>query len=217
MRNDIASAGARDRARAHLLALGDGECGERLRSRGWLRCLGPHGLGVHLPIPNDPRRNVFCAEARAGPPHHRADRAFRRGAGGRLWRAEAAGLSAPSGCCRRSSRGSRRTGENPLALADFESGDFLPGRGLLDMKAGLAAGIAAMEAYAGDGQSAVPRRLRRGRPLGRRARRRAAAAARSRASMVSTSSSSSISMRSRTRATARRAASWRWARSASSC
>jgi arginine utilization protein RocB len=44
----------------------------------------------------------------------------------------------------------RRTGENPLALADFESGDFLPGRGLLDMKAGLAAGIAAMEAYAGD-------------------------------------------------------------------
>lgn len=44
----------------------------------------------------------------------------------------------------------RRTGENPLALADFESGDFLPGRGLLDMKAGLAAGIAAMEAYTGD-------------------------------------------------------------------
>lgn len=42
-----------------------------------------------------------------------------------------------------------RTGENPLALADFESGDFLPGRGLLDMKAGLAAGIAAMEAYNG--------------------------------------------------------------------
>lgn len=44
----------------------------------------------------------------------------------------------------------RRTGENPLALADFESGEFLPGRGLLDMKAGLAAGIAAMEAYTGD-------------------------------------------------------------------
>ena len=44
----------------------------------------------------------------------------------------------------------RRTGENPLALADLESGDYLPGRGLLDMKAGLAAGIAAMEAYAGD-------------------------------------------------------------------
>ncbi len=44
----------------------------------------------------------------------------------------------------------RRNGENPLALTDFESGAFLPGRGLLDMKAGLAAGIAAMEAYAGD-------------------------------------------------------------------
>ena len=44
----------------------------------------------------------------------------------------------------------RRTGENALALADFESGEFLPGRGLLDMKAGLAAGIAAIEAYRGD-------------------------------------------------------------------
>jgi arginine utilization protein RocB len=44
----------------------------------------------------------------------------------------------------------RRSGENALALADFESGAFLPGRGLLDMKAGLAAGIAAMEAYTGD-------------------------------------------------------------------
>lgn len=45
----------------------------------------------------------------------------------------------------------RRTGENPGALADFESGNFLPGRGLLDMKAGLAAGLAAAEAYGGDG------------------------------------------------------------------
>lgn len=44
----------------------------------------------------------------------------------------------------------RQSGENPLALADFESGEFLPGRGLLDMKAGLSAGIAAMEAYSGD-------------------------------------------------------------------
>ena len=44
----------------------------------------------------------------------------------------------------------RRSGENPLALADFESGEFLPGRGLLDMKAGLAAGLAAIEAYQGD-------------------------------------------------------------------
>ena len=41
------------------------------------------------------------------------------------------------------------TGESPLALADFKSGDFLPGRGLLDMKSGLAAGLVAMEAYQG--------------------------------------------------------------------
>jgi arginine utilization protein RocB len=45
----------------------------------------------------------------------------------------------------------RQSGENKLALRDFESGDFLAGRGLLDMKAGLAAGLAAMEAYSGDG------------------------------------------------------------------
>ncbi len=44
----------------------------------------------------------------------------------------------------------KQTGENPQALADFESGDFLPGRGLLDMKAGLAAGLAAMEEYGGE-------------------------------------------------------------------
>jgi arginine utilization protein RocB len=31
------------------------------------------------------------------------------------------------------------------ALADFESGDFLPGRGLLDMKSGLAAGLAVID------------------------------------------------------------------------
>jgi arginine utilization protein RocB len=44
----------------------------------------------------------------------------------------------------------RRSGENPGALSDFESGNFLPGRGLLDMKAGLAAGVAAAEFYKGD-------------------------------------------------------------------
>jgi arginine utilization protein RocB len=44
----------------------------------------------------------------------------------------------------------KASNENPAALADFESGDFLPGRGLLDMKAGLAAGIAAAEFYQGD-------------------------------------------------------------------
>jgi arginine utilization protein RocB len=34
------------------------------------------------------------------------------------------------------------------ALADLKSGDFLPGRGLLDMKSGLAAGIVALERFA---------------------------------------------------------------------
>ncbi|MFL5331789.1 MAG: M20/M25/M40 family metallo-hydrolase [Geminicoccaceae bacterium] len=37
-----------------------------------------------------------------------------------------------------------------LALADLRSGEFLPGRGLLDMKAGLAAGLAAIRAWAVD-------------------------------------------------------------------
>jgi arginine utilization protein RocB len=44
----------------------------------------------------------------------------------------------------------KASNENPAALTDFESGEFLPGRGLLDMKAGLAAGIAAAEFYQGD-------------------------------------------------------------------
>lgn len=42
------------------------------------------------------------------------------------------------------------TGENALALADLKSGNFLPGRGLLDMKSGVAAGLAAMDAYDGE-------------------------------------------------------------------
>jgi arginine utilization protein RocB len=44
----------------------------------------------------------------------------------------------------------KESGENSLALSDFESGEYLPGRGLLDMKAGLAAGLAAAESYEGD-------------------------------------------------------------------
>ncbi|MGE3876824.1 MAG: M20/M25/M40 family metallo-hydrolase [Parvibaculaceae bacterium] len=44
----------------------------------------------------------------------------------------------------------KQTGEDAQALADFESGNYLPGRGLLDMKAGLAAGIAVLEAFAED-------------------------------------------------------------------
>ena len=45
----------------------------------------------------------------------------------------------------------RETGEHALALRDLELGDYLPGRGLLDMKAGLAAGIAVLEAHEGRG------------------------------------------------------------------
>ena len=36
------------------------------------------------------------------------------------------------------------------ALEDFKSGEFLPGRGLLDMKSGLAAGITVLEDFAAD-------------------------------------------------------------------
>jgi arginine utilization protein RocB len=46
-----------------------------------------------------------------------------------------------------------RTASTPselLALDDLRGGTFLPGRGLLDMKSGLAAGLAAMEAWASD-------------------------------------------------------------------
>jgi arginine utilization protein RocB len=42
------------------------------------------------------------------------------------------------------------TGENAFALADLKSGDFLPGRGLLYMKSGVAAGLAVVEAYQGE-------------------------------------------------------------------
>ncbi len=41
-----------------------------------------------------------------------------------------------------------RTEPERRALADFEGGDFLPGRGLLDMKAGLAAGLVALYKFA---------------------------------------------------------------------
>ncbi|RHZ90530.1 M20/M25/M40 family metallo-hydrolase [Cereibacter sphaeroides] len=40
------------------------------------------------------------------------------------------------------------TSAERLAKADLESGDFLPGRGLLDMKAGLGAALAALELWA---------------------------------------------------------------------
>ncbi|MCB1882746.1 MAG: M20/M25/M40 family metallo-hydrolase [Geminicoccaceae bacterium] len=41
-------------------------------------------------------------------------------------------------------------GGHELALDDLRSGGFLPGRGLLDMKSGLAAGLAVLEAHAAD-------------------------------------------------------------------
>lgn len=41
------------------------------------------------------------------------------------------------------------------ALADFESGDFLPGRGLLDMKSGLAAGLAVIDHFSREPQLEV--------------------------------------------------------------
>jgi len=44
----------------------------------------------------------------------------------------------------------RAAGDAPLALADLESGEFLPGRGMLDMKSGLAAGLAVLEQFAGE-------------------------------------------------------------------
>lgn len=40
------------------------------------------------------------------------------------------------------------------AAVDLASGDYLPGRGLLDMKAGLAAGLAVIEAFAAKGDGA---------------------------------------------------------------
>jgi arginine utilization protein RocB len=45
-------------------------------------------------------------------------------------------------------RKSAVTQAEKLALADFSGTDYLPGRGLLDMKAGLAAGLAVLEAFA---------------------------------------------------------------------
>lgn len=45
-------------------------------------------------------------------------------------------------------RKSAVTRAEKLALEDFSGPDYLPGRGLLDMKAGLAAGLAVLEAFA---------------------------------------------------------------------
>ena len=112
------------------------------------------------------------------------------------------------------------SGEDPRALDDFMSGDFLPGRGLLDMKSGIAAGIAVVEAFAADPArrgnllfAATPDE--EDRSVGMRAAAElllffsGSAASRFR--------SPSISMRSATTGMVRRAASSPSAASASSC
>ncbi len=45
----------------------------------------------------------------------------------------------------------RASGTYPMALRDLESGAFMPGRGALDMKSGVAAGIAVLEQFAAGG------------------------------------------------------------------
>ena len=131
------------------------------------------------------RSNVFALKRGQGCAHNRAGRAFRYGA------VDDYGALEPLAFDRRSAaagdhRRLRRTGENALALADFESGDFLPGRGLLDMKAGLAAGLAAMEAYAGRCHScSSPCPMRR--TVGRYAGRGTAACRRSQRELISIS------------------------------
>ncbi|HEV7416479.1 MAG TPA: M20/M25/M40 family metallo-hydrolase, partial [Tianweitania sediminis] len=52
----------------------------------------------------------------------------------------------------RLSSGGAQTAAEQRALADLQSSNFLPGRGLLDMKAGLAAGLAACASFAADEQ-----------------------------------------------------------------
>jgi arginine utilization protein RocB len=47
-------------------------------------------------------------------------------------------------------RANARSAADRLALRDLESGDFLPGRAVLDMKSGLAAGLAVLERFAED-------------------------------------------------------------------
>lgn len=101
------------------------------------------------PIPNDPRHNVFALKRGRSPSTIVLTGHFDVVPVDDYGALEPLAFSAEALLPEIMAR-LRRTGENPLALADFESGEFLPGRGLLDMKAGLAAGIAAMEAYRGD-------------------------------------------------------------------
>lgn len=47
------------------------------------------------------------------------------------------------------------SGGYPQALADLKSGDFVPGRGMLDMKSGVAAGLAVLEHFAESGDDRI--------------------------------------------------------------
>ena len=149
MRNDIAA-----RAREIALTLAGwpsvtGSAEEAAFAPKLADYLGHFDKVWREPIPGDPRANVFALKRGRGRTtivltgHFDVVPARDYGA------LEALAFS-PERLLLETIARLRSTGENALALADFESGDFLPGRGLLDMKAGLAAGIAAMEAYAGD-------------------------------------------------------------------
>ena len=148
MRNDIAA-----RAREIALTLASwpsvtGSAGEAAFAPKLAQSIGQLGEVWTAPIPGEARANVFALKRGRGRStivltvHYDVVPATGYGALEHLAFAPARLL--PDMVARL-----RESGENPLALADLESGAFLPGRGLLDMKAGLAAGIAAMEAYAG--------------------------------------------------------------------
>ena len=126
-------------------------------------------------------------------------------------------FDAPSAAARDRWRGSPAAAIIPRRWPTSRAATFCPGRGLLDMKAGLAAGLAAMEALQGEGNLLF---LAVADEEDRSAGARAAVAQLpwiSRRHRTSTSRWSSISMPSPTRATAAPAGSWRWAPSASCC
>ena len=64
------------------------------------------------------------------------------------WQPLAGDSEALSGAMLAALSGPQLSPAEALAAADLASGDFLPGRGLLDMKGGLAAGLAVLERYA---------------------------------------------------------------------
>ena len=172
----------------------------------------------------DPGRSARAGERsgarpRDGDADGPAERPFRHGAGRRLRPAEGSRrfgrtTAAPP---RRSTGG---LGRGSAGAGRFHERSFLPGRGLLDMKSGIAAGIAVVEAFAADP-------ARRGNLLfaatpdeeDRSVGMRAAAELLLffSGSAASSSARASISMRSATTGMVRRAASSPSAASASSC